>query len=115
MRGECKGYKEVGWEKAMPLFRPAVPPSNPWGRSPRMGKQSVTIDQVIRDGRAGRLPHGCIRYGAHVANREFALLFGAAFCDDFEEFSDIQVLWADMFALSAFDTLVRCCRLCGEP
>ena len=53
--------------------------------------------------------------GAHVANREFALLFGAAFCDDFEEFSDIQVLWADMFAPSAFDTLVRCCRLCGEP
>ena len=71
----------------------------------------LTIHPVIWGGRT-TTP---IRYGAHVANREFALLFGAAFCDDFEEFSDIQVLWADMFALSAFDTLVRCCRLCGEP
>ena len=58
-------------------------------------------------GRASRGTSAAARFaGWHKGESD--LLFGAAFCDDFEEFSDIQVLWADMFALSAFDTLVRC-------
>ena len=100
----CSGLQEMGGEGSAWLARLGAPRA---ALLPRV----LTIHPVIWGGRT-TTP---IRYGAHVANREFALLFGAAFCDDFEEFSDIQVLWADMFALSAFDTLVRCCRLCGEP
>ena len=100
----CSGLQEEGGEGSAWLARLGAPCA-------ALLPLVLTIHPVIWGGRT-TIP---IRYGAHVANREFALLFGAAFCDDFEEFSDIQVLWADMFALSAFDTLVRCCRLCGEP
>ena len=89
-----------------PIHGDAVPE---WVNNP-----SQSIKSSGTEGQAASHTDASVK-GAHVANREFALLFGAAFCDDFEEFSDIQVLWADMFALSAFDTLVRCCRLCGEP